>query len=52
MSFGWTTEVSLFVEGFLFFVFFSIQERVGLETDRRESGLGSGGGLSKASDSC
>lgn len=46
MRFGCSTaEVSLFVEGFLFFVFFPIQERVGLETEkhRRESGLGSGG---------
>lgn len=38
MRFGWSTEVSLFVEGFLFFVFFPIQERVGLETDRSTEG--------------
>lgn len=52
MRFGWSSaEVSLFVEGFLFFVFFPIQERVGLETERSTEGK-VGGGLSKASDSC
>lgn len=56
MRFGCSTaEVSLFVEGFLFFVFFPIQERVGLETERSTEGKVGwvvGGGLSKASDSC
>lgn len=56
MRFIWSSaEVSLFVEGFLSFVFFPIQERVGLETERSTEGKVGwvvGGGLSKASDSC
>lgn len=53
MRFGWSTEVSLWRDSFSLSFSYSGKGGAGnRQKHRRESGLGSGGGPSKANDSC